>query len=222
MAHKKGAGSTDNGRDSASKRLGVKLFGGQKATAGNILVRQRGTKFHPGNNVYLAKDHTLHAYVDGTVVYKKGKHDRTFVHILPFDEVKEVLDVKTKVNKRDNVSAPVAAPAAAEAPKVVAAPVVEAAEVVEKPAKKAKGPNPEDLKIVEGIGPKIEASLKAAGIQNWSDLAGTSVEKLEAILDEAGYGMHNPSTWPKQAEMAHEGRFDDLKEWQDVLDGGKE
>ena len=83
MAHKKGVGSSDNGRDSKSKRLGVKLFGGQAATAGNIIVRQRGTRFHPGQNVGMGKDFTLHALVDGTVTFKKGKQDRTFISILP-------------------------------------------------------------------------------------------------------------------------------------------
>ncbi|WP_236974426.1 50S ribosomal protein L27 [Membranihabitans maritimus] len=82
MAHKKGVGSTDNGRDSNSKRLGVKLFGGQAAIAGNIIVRQRGTKFHAGNNVGMGRDHTLFALSDGTVTFKKGKQDRTFVHVL--------------------------------------------------------------------------------------------------------------------------------------------
>lgn len=83
MAHKKGAGSSDNGRDSNSKRLGVKLFGGQEAIAGNIIVRQRGTKFHPGNNVYMGKDHTLHAAVNGTVNFLRKRNDRTYVNILP-------------------------------------------------------------------------------------------------------------------------------------------
>ena len=83
MAHKKGVGSSDNGRDSKSNRLGVKLFGGQVAVAGNIIVRQRGTKFHPGNNVYMGKDHTLHVKVDGKVAFSKGKSDRTFVSIVP-------------------------------------------------------------------------------------------------------------------------------------------
>ena len=76
MAHKKGVGSSDNGRDSKSKRLGVKLFGGQYAKAGNILVRQRGTKFHPGENVYMGKDFTLHAQITGTVAFSKSKQDR--------------------------------------------------------------------------------------------------------------------------------------------------
>ncbi len=86
MAHKKGVGSTDNGRDSRPKYLGVKLFGGQAAIAGNIIVRQRGTKFHPGDNVYMGKDYTLHARVDGTVVFRKRRGDRTYVSILATDE----------------------------------------------------------------------------------------------------------------------------------------
>lgn len=83
MAHKKGAGSSKNGRESESKRLGVKIFGGQVAKAGNIIIRQRGTKHHPGLNVGMGKDHTLFALVDGTVVFKKGKNDRSFVGIQP-------------------------------------------------------------------------------------------------------------------------------------------
>jgi len=83
MAHKKGVGSTDNGRDSNPKFLGVKLFGGQYAKAGNIIVRQRGTKFHPGSNVGMGKDHTLHALVPGLVEFKKKRLGRTFINIVP-------------------------------------------------------------------------------------------------------------------------------------------
>ncbi|PWJ44883.1 50S ribosomal protein L27 [Sediminitomix flava] len=83
MAHKKGVGSSKNGRESESKRLGVKIFGGQAATAGNILVRQRGTKHHPGKNVGLGKDHTLFALVDGTVEFKKGYRGKSYVSINP-------------------------------------------------------------------------------------------------------------------------------------------
>lgn len=82
MAHKKGVGSSDNGRDSNPKMLGVKLYGGQAAVAGNIIVRQRGTKFHPGNNVGIGRDHTLFALSDGTVQFKKGRLNRTYVHII--------------------------------------------------------------------------------------------------------------------------------------------
>jgi large subunit ribosomal protein L27 len=83
MAHKKGAGSSKNGRESHSKRLGVKIFGGQAAIAGNIIVRQRGTKHHPGENVGIGKDHTLFALVDGNVEFKKAKNNRSFVSVLP-------------------------------------------------------------------------------------------------------------------------------------------
>ena len=83
MAHKKGAGSSRNGRESESKRLGVKIYGGQKAIAGNIIVRQRGTKHHPGTNVGLGKDHTLFALADGVVEFKKGRNDRSFVSVVP-------------------------------------------------------------------------------------------------------------------------------------------
>lgn len=83
MAHKKGVGSSKNGRESHSKRLGIKIFGGQTAIAGNILVRQRGTKHHPGKNVGMGKDHTLFALVDGTVVFRKKADDRSYVSIEP-------------------------------------------------------------------------------------------------------------------------------------------
>ncbi len=83
MAHKKGVGSSKNGRESESKRLGVKIFGGQQAIAGNIIVRQRGTAHHPGDNVYLGKDHTLHARVDGVVRFTKKKNNRSYVSVDP-------------------------------------------------------------------------------------------------------------------------------------------
>ncbi|MDQ3192081.1 MAG: 50S ribosomal protein L27 [Bacteroidota bacterium] len=84
MAHKKGAGSSKNGRESHSKRLGVKIFGGQAAIAGNIIIRQRGTKHHPGTNVGIGKDHTLFALVDGVVQFSKKRDDKSFVSIQPF------------------------------------------------------------------------------------------------------------------------------------------
>ena len=81
MAHKKGEGSVKNGRDSQSKRLGVKIFGGQAASAGNIIIRQRGTVYHPGKNVGVGKDYTIFALIDGVVEFKKGRNDRTFVSV---------------------------------------------------------------------------------------------------------------------------------------------
>ncbi len=86
MAHKKGAGSSRNGRDSQSKRLGVKLFGGQTAKAGNIIVRQRGTRHNPGLNVGLGKDHTLFALTDGEVEFKRKKDNKTYVSVKPVTE----------------------------------------------------------------------------------------------------------------------------------------
>jgi len=111
MAHKKGVGSSKNGRESESKRLGVKIYGGQFAKAGNILIRQRGTTHNPGENVGMGKDHTLFALIDGTVVFKKKMKNRSYVSVLPVVEVEVAQAVVAK--------APVA-----EAP-VVEAPVVE-------------------------------------------------------------------------------------------------
>ncbi|WOI56985.1 50S ribosomal protein L27 [Palleronia sp. LCG004] len=89
MAHKKAGGSSRNGRDSAGRRLGVKLFGGQEAIAGNIIVRQRGTKWWPGEGVGLGRDHTIFATVDGRVTFHKGLKGRTFISVLPEAEAAE-------------------------------------------------------------------------------------------------------------------------------------
>ncbi|MBN8682531.1 MAG: 50S ribosomal protein L27 [Chitinophagales bacterium] len=213
MAHKKGVGSSDNGRDSKSKRLGVKLFGGQSAVAGNILVRQRGTRFHAGDNVYMGRDHTLHAQIDGIVKFTRTRQDRSYVSIVPFDAV---------------VAAPAAPAPKVEAPKAkkVAAPVAEVAAAEEAPKAKAakKGPKADDLKIVEGIGPKIEQLLKEGGIETWEDLSNAPVERIQEILDAAGprYQIHDPSTWPAQAKFAVDGKWDELKEYQDMLIGGRD
>ncbi len=238
MAHKKGVGSTDNGRDSHSKRLGVKLFGGQKATAGNIIVRQRGTKFHPGENVYMGRDHTLHAAIDGVVEFKRTRNDRSFVNIVPFAEVAETLAKPAKKAAAPAAKKPAkeetAAPAApevkaiAEAPAEKSAPVIEDTPAVEEPkAKKApakKGPKANDLKIIEGIGPKIEQLLKEGGIETWEDLASASIDRLKEILEAAGsrYQIHDPSTWPAQSKFAAEGKWEDLKDYQDMLIGGRD
>jgi len=89
MAHKKGAGSSHNGRESQSKRLGVKIFGGQDAIAGNIIVRQRGTVHHAGKNMGMGKDHTLFALCDGTVKFEKKNNNRSFVSIVPVEKLQE-------------------------------------------------------------------------------------------------------------------------------------
>lgn len=86
MAHKKGVGSSRNGRDSESKRLGVKLFGGQEVKAGSIIVRQRGTRHNPGENVGIGRDHTLFALVDGKVEFRKKRDDKSYVSVKPAEE----------------------------------------------------------------------------------------------------------------------------------------
>ena len=224
MAHKKGVGSSDNGRDSKSKRLGVKLFGGQVAVAGNILVRQRGTRFHPGENVYMGRDHTLHASIDGVVVFTRKRDDRNYVSVLP--QVAEVVDAPAPAKKAapksepaPKAKAPVAAPEVTEA----AAEVEAAAEKKASP-KKEKAPKLDDLKIIEGVGPKIETLLKDGGINTWAELAAASVDRLKEILDAAGprYQIHDPSTWPAQAKFAAEGKWEELKDYQEMLMGGRD
>lgn len=204
MAHKKGVGSTDNGRDSNSKRLGVKLFGGQYAKAGNIIVRQRGTKFHPGDNVYLGKDFTIHAKIEGHVDFKKKRLGRTFVNIIPMGtEVATNGSAPKKAASAPNKEAPKAAAPAAP--------------------KTSKSSDADKLTKIEGIGPKIEEHLNAAGITTFAGLAKTEVSAIQEVLNNAGkrYSIHNPGTWPMQADLAANGKWDELKDLQDKLDGGK-
>ncbi len=121
MAHKKGAGSSRNGRESHSKRLGIKIFGGQAAIAGNIIVRQRGTKHHPDKHVGIGKDHTLFALIDGTVLFRKKSDDKSYVSIIP-REVSVVVEDAAPVKVKK-----------VAAPKAVA--IIESVEVVEVAAK---------------------------------------------------------------------------------------
>ena len=113
MAHKKGAGSSRNGRESHSKRLGIKIFGGQAALAGNIIVRQRGTKHHPDKFVGIGKDHTLFALIDGTVIFKKKRDDKSYVSILPIeDQIAEpIAAVKVAPAKKEKITEAKAVPA---------------------------------------------------------------------------------------------------------------
>lgn len=126
MAHKKGAGSSRNGRESHSKRLGIKIFGGQPAIAGNIIVRQRGTQHNPGLNVGIGKDHTLFALKDGLVIFKKKADNRSYVSVIPADAAPVVEAPKAKpaakaapkaAEPKAEVKAEAKAPAAEEAPK---------------------------------------------------------------------------------------------------------
>ncbi|PIF05522.1 MAG: 50S ribosomal protein L27 [Draconibacterium sp.] len=233
MAHKKGVGSSKNGRESESKRLGVKIYGGQFAKAGNIIVRQRGTTHHPGVNVGMGKDHTLFALIDGTVMFRKKRKNRSYVYVDPIAAEVEVAEapavkkkvVKAKAPKEVKSEAPKADKA--EGKKTVKADVPKKEEKTKAPkAEKKKAPKAkakkDDLKKIEGIGPKIAGLFNDAGVNTFAELAAKKPEELSDILAEAGsrYAAHNPATWPEQAKLAADGKWDELKELQDKLDGG--
>ena len=135
MAHKKGVGSSKNGRESESKRLGVKIYGGQFAKAGNVLVRQRGTKHHPGENVGIGRDHTLFALIDGTVVFRKRKENKSFVSVEPIALSKAVSAEILPLIEPEQPVSEVVAPVTETME--VTVPVQEVAEVA-KPARKTK------------------------------------------------------------------------------------
>jgi len=128
MAHKKGAGSSNNGRESHSKRLGIKIFGGQAAIAGNIIVRQRGTKHHPEKNVGIGKDHTLFALIDGKVAFRKRADNKSYVSVVPFDfsapaavaEAPAKKEIKKEVKKAEPKAEKVVAEKKAPAKKAAA------------------------------------------------------------------------------------------------------
>ena len=151
MAHKKGAGSSNNGRESQSKRLGIKIFGGQAAIAGNIIVRQRGTKHHPEKNVGIGKDHTLFALVDGKVAFRKKADNKSYVSIVPFDF--SALAVKASPAKKVGVKkvAVVVEAKEVKATKAKAETVEVAEEKVEKkaPVKKAAAKKADDAETAE-------------------------------------------------------------------------
>lgn len=227
MAHKKGAGSSKNGRESHSKRLGVKIFGGQRAIAGNIIVRQRGTQHHPDVNVGMGKDHTLFALIDGKVVFRKKANNKSFVSVLPFEEeAVAVAEPKAKVAaKAEKPAAKKAKPAQTEAKEATAATEAKDEEKKEKAApKKAAKAKADDLTLIEGVGPKIAEVLAGAGLADFAGVAAKSAEELKAILVAAGdqFNTAVTDTWPEQAKLAADGKFDELKKWQDELDGGKE
>ncbi|WP_120182671.1 50S ribosomal protein L27 [Pelobium manganitolerans] len=114
MAHKKGAGSSNNGRESHSKRLGIKIYGGQAAIAGNIIVRQRGTKHHPEKNVGMGKDHTLFALIDGKVAFRKKADNKSYVSVIPFEAVSAAVEAPAKKAAKPAVKEEVAAEAPAK------------------------------------------------------------------------------------------------------------
>ena len=215
MAHKKAGGSSRNGRDSESKRLGVKRYGGELVTAGNIIVRQRGTKFHPGTNMGLGRDHTLFALSDGYVKFHVGQRGRSLVSIV--DE-----NPNTPPSSNKKIGAPTASAKAAAAVAVASAAVSkksEAKKAAPKAEKKAEAPKAEkkaaapkkaeasagaakpknllakapadadDLKKIKGVGPKSADALNALGIYKFEQLASFSVADVEWLSGEIGFSV---------------------------------
>lgn len=184
MAHKKGVGSSKNGRDSHSKRLGVKLFGGQSAIAGNIIIRQRGTKHHPGKNVGLGKDFTLFALVDGTVKFRPGRDSRSYVDIIPAGPSAVTTTAITPAAQPSRTEAPVPQQVN-PAPTAAAAPVADVAA----PAAPASAAAPEEAQAPETTAEEAPATspfvtAAAAVIAAAVTTVDTVKDAISAVVDE--------------------------------------
>ena len=187
MAHKKGQGSSKNGRESHSKRLGVKKFGGEFVLAGNILVRQRGTQFHPGLGVGLGKDHTLFAKRHGVVEFETKRNNRKYIHVQPIAELEEAMENAVKAAQEEVVEAPKAAKKEAKETKK-AEPKAE--------APKADTASSDDLTALAGVGPKMADKMNAAGITSFAQLAAMTEESIAALEAEKGK-ITTPANWAK-------------------------
>jgi large subunit ribosomal protein L27 len=192
MAHKKGQGSSKNGRESHSKRLGVKKFGGEFVLAGNILVRQRGTQFHPGLGVGLGKDHTLFAKRHGVVEFETKRNNRKYIHVQPIAELEEAMENAVKAAQEEVVEAPKAAKKEAKETKK-AEPKAEAPKAAKKEAPKAAA---DDLTALAGVGPKMADKMNAAGITSFAQLAAMTEESIAALEVEKGK-ITTPANWAK-------------------------
>ncbi len=221
MAHKKGGGSSRNGRDSNSQRLGVKCFGGQLVIPGNIIVRQRGTHFHPGENVGIGKDHTIFSKIEGLVVFERmrGRDGQKQISVYPEGAV------PTKSGVSANAPTAVVEAPAAKAP-VVKKPT--ASKAAAKPTKEkaaSASTQPKDkLTTIEGVGPKTQAALNASGIFTFAQVAAMSADELNQIV-KVEHGVQivgDAATWPKQAKFLADGDAEGLKAYQDTLVGGRE
>lgn len=183
MAHKKGAGSSRNGRESHSKRLGIKIFGGQAAIAGNIIVRQRGTPHHPDKNVGIGKDHTLFALIDGTVVFKKKADNKSYVSVLPREIVAAevaapIKEKKVTVSASEVIEAPIAEKKAVKSEK----PIV--AEAAAQPAKEEVAePETEASKTKEPVAAKEPAKKEEVKKDKVAEPK-TEVDKSEELNEE--------------------------------------
>jgi len=200
MAHKKGVGSSKNGRESESKRLGVKIYGGQFAKAGNILIRQRGTTHYPGDNVGMGKDHTLFALVDGTVVFRKRRNNRSYVSVDPIAEVAVAEAPVKKAEVKPEAKVEAKKETKAEAPK--AEPIAEVKEEAPKAAPKKEEAKTDDLTKLTGVGPKLAEILAEGGFTTYASVAGASVEDIQKVLEAAGsrYASKDPAPWIEEAK----------------------
>ncbi|MCL4132280.1 UNVERIFIED_CONTAM: hypothetical protein GTU68_017463 [Idotea baltica] len=235
MAHKKGAGSTNNGRDSKSKRLGVKIYGGQLAISGNIIVRQRGTKFHPGTGVGIGKDFTIYAIEDGVVDFTTKRNDKKYISVLPIDENGNVIPKAEAAPKSKKKSAPKkAAPKKAAAPKAAApaaeekpaAPAAnkdmskeekEAAKLAEIKAKaasidfasfgSASEADKDDLKEIKGVGPFLEKKLNALGIYTFKQVSNFQDKDIDMVNDAIEFfpGRIRRDDWVGQCKAILDG-----------------
>ena len=202
MAHKKAGGSSRNGRDSESKRLGVKRFGGELVNAGNIIVRQRGTKFHPAANVGIGRDHTLFALIDGNVKFHVGQRGKSLVSVLPLDETADSIKVETKAKK----AAPKINPAAAAAksgsmPEVMVEKRAEGQEAGTEPSNlmSAAPADADDLKKLNGVGPKAAEQLNAVGIYTYAQLAEYGEDECAWLADRVTGKTDKMMAWCKEA-----------------------
>ena len=215
MAHKKAAWSAKNLRDSNPKYRWVKLAGWQAAYAGNIIIRQKGDKYQTWRGVYKGTDFTIHAAIDGIVSFTKRnvkrydgrRYLRTVVEVLPKGTPTQKPAPKKTVAKK------------APAKKAVAKKATPAPKKT--PAKKAATSTVDDLTKIEGIGPKIKEVFHANWILTFADLSTSKVGDLRTILADNKLAQHDPKTWKKQATLAKNGKWDELKVLQDELDWGK-
>lgn len=192
MAHKKGQGSVKNGRDSRSKRLGVKKFGSQAVISGNIIIRQRGTKVHPGLGVGIGRDHTLFALVDGRVFFdREGRR----VNVI----TQEIAETEKKATSSKKATATSMAGVLGK-------------KFTQDDLQIIEGIGPKIKEILHEGGVTTWASLADASVETLQGL-------LDAAGD--AYTMHNPGSWPKQSALARDAKWIELKTLQDKLDGGK-
>jgi large subunit ribosomal protein L27 len=208
MAHKKGQGSTQNNRDSAGRRLGVKKFGGERVRAGNIIIRQRGTKVHPGNNVGIGKDHTIYALIDGHVKFEQKDKKRLKVSVYRDDLLemaeKELTEAKTSVKKEPKATGTAVAAAAVTA--VVATEDKQNDDAEDLSAHIIASDKQDDLKRIGGVGKVIEGKLYALGITSFEQIANLSeegIEKVDAVLNFKGRIKRDD--WLAQAKVLSEG-----------------